>query len=168
MKFNIEYHVFQQDAVEKMLHPIVMGICSHGLDTGRTIIFCRTYLDTLEIFKALICMLGRCNALYLVPVCNTKRHQHCHWIGLFGDFHNGNFEHYQIRSSTGSTATENSTEVEHSFKENGLFYSRASLQLFIIVSETRSVLSSCPQPTLDMMTLAVKGFIMTSGSCYWC
>lgn len=34
MKFNIEYHVFQQDAVEKMLYPIVMGICSHGLDTG--------------------------------------------------------------------------------------------------------------------------------------
>ena len=46
-----------------MLLPIVNDICFNGIMADRTIIFCKTYLDTLEVFKNLVCMLGRHDAL---------------------------------------------------------------------------------------------------------
>ena len=97
-KVNIKYHVCPREAVKKMLHPIVTVVCSHGVDMDRTIIFCRTYQDTLEVFKTLICELGRRNASYLVPACDPERHKHrvC--------------EKYD-----GSTASDNQSHIVESF-----------------------------------------------------
>ena len=65
-KINIKYHTLPQVAVEKILYRIVTAFSSHGVDADQTITFCRSYQDALDISKTLVCMLGRCNALYLV------------------------------------------------------------------------------------------------------
>ena len=62
-KCNIKYLVYPKKSIEGMLLPIVNDICLNGIMADRTIIFCKTYLDTLEVFKNLVCMLGRHDAL---------------------------------------------------------------------------------------------------------
>ena len=49
---------------DEILDLIVKDICIRNVQADRAIIFCRTYTDTLNLFKTLVCMLGRRNALY--------------------------------------------------------------------------------------------------------
>ena len=58
------YFVCSPDSAEEMLRSIVKDICMRNIQADRAIIFCRTSLDTLNLFKTLVCMLGRQNALY--------------------------------------------------------------------------------------------------------
>ena len=58
------YFVCSPDSAEEMLRSIVKDICIRNIQADRAIIFCRTSLDTLNLFKTLVCMLGRQNALY--------------------------------------------------------------------------------------------------------
>ena len=98
-KFNIKYHVHPQDGIENMLLPIANALCVNGVHTERTIIFCRTYLDTSEIFKLLVCMLGRRNALYashIPPDTERSRHRLCEKLD-------------------GSTSSENQEHIVKSF-----------------------------------------------------
>lgn len=71
-KLNIKYHVYPSVSVEKMLEPIVSDVASRNIKADRVIIFCRTYNDTLEVFKALVCMLGQRDALYAPPSVNAS------------------------------------------------------------------------------------------------
>ena len=72
-KHNIKYSVCKQTSIEDMLFPIVNDICLHGINSERVIIFCQTYLDTLQVFKDLVCMLGRRNALHAQSDSNTDK-----------------------------------------------------------------------------------------------
>lgn len=60
-----------------MLFPIVNDICLHGINLERVIIFCQTYLDMLQVFKDLVCMLGRRNALLVQSDSNTDKCRLC-------------------------------------------------------------------------------------------
>ena len=66
-KINIKYSVLKQGCLDDIILPIVDDLSSNGIKADRTIIFCRTYVDTLEVFKGLVCCLGRRDALYAPP-----------------------------------------------------------------------------------------------------
>lgn len=63
-KLNIKYHVHSPCNIEDMVLPVVDEISLRGVNANRSILFCRTYRDTLEVYKTLVCMLGRRNSLY--------------------------------------------------------------------------------------------------------
>ena len=51
-KINIKYSVLKQGCLDDIILPIVDDLSSNGIKADRTIIFCRTYVDTLEVFKS--------------------------------------------------------------------------------------------------------------------
>ena len=102
-KCNIKYYVYPQESIEKMLYPIVDGICKNGINADRTIIFCKTYLQVLDVFKTLICMLGRRNVLFATCASTEK------------------YQHRLCEKYDGSTSSDNQTHIVVSFtKPNGI------------------------------------------------
>ena len=67
-KLNIKYVVLPKPDEETFLQPIISNICRHGVKTKRHLVFCRTYDDTLSLFKAAAVELGIHNALYSQPI----------------------------------------------------------------------------------------------------
>jgi superfamily II DNA helicase RecQ len=72
-KTNIKYFVYKQESIEGMIEPIVHNIGLKGIDADRTIIFCKTYTDTLNVFKTLVCTLGKYNLLYCTRTSSDSR-----------------------------------------------------------------------------------------------
>ena len=66
-KLNIKYVVLPKPNEEIFLQSIISNICRHGVKAKRHLVFCRTYDDTLSLFKAAAVELGIHNALYSQP-----------------------------------------------------------------------------------------------------
>jgi ATP-dependent DNA helicase RecQ len=99
-KHNIKYYIFKQDDIDIMLQPIIDEVQLKGTNADRTIIFCRTYVDTLNVFKTLVCKLGRRNMLYSTnQVVNKHYYRIC--------------EKYD-----GSTSTNNQNHIIESFTQD--------------------------------------------------
>ena len=102
-KPNIKYMYFicSPDSAEEMLHSIVKDICIRNIQADRAIIFCQTSLDTLNLFKTLVCMLGRQNALYAPHAAIHDSTAMC-WLRVCDKY-------------DGSTSSENQQHIVESF-----------------------------------------------------
>lgn len=64
-KINIKFSVMEKPMdVMQVLYPILLKLTENGISSERTLIFCRTYDDTLLVFKLAVLYLNRRNALY--------------------------------------------------------------------------------------------------------
>ena len=64
-KKNIFYAVLPQPKSATVLDPIVEEVCTDGVKASQSLIFCRSYDDLLELYKATALELNRRQALYI-------------------------------------------------------------------------------------------------------
>ena len=65
-KLNIRYTVrVKPDDVRIALQPLVHGLCQHGKNAEKCIIFCRTYDDAVHVHECLADELGKSDALFV-------------------------------------------------------------------------------------------------------
>ena len=76
-KLNICYHIATKPGEKKhMLMPIVLDIKQNGRSAKKTLIFCRTYQECIDIFVELVTELDSEDALFVPSLSSTDDREH--------------------------------------------------------------------------------------------
>ena len=74
---HIFYSILPQPTSTTVLDPIVEEICTDGVKASRSLIFCRSYDDLLELYKITALELNRRQALYTNAPLVHQSHLMC-------------------------------------------------------------------------------------------